>query len=204
MGRRGMLTTRLSADALQDCNSHLKALEKLWTQPLGAHRGDIIARLTLVLGHLARAVVGDREHLIQPNGPTHPSALRAIQVMEARLSYPWTLKELADEVNVSSSYLLRVFRSSTGLPPMAYLARRRGETAAELLLHSDDSVSQIGSAVGWPDQNYFARRFKAQFGLSASSYRTRFVHTVRQLQRAPENTMSPDGGGQASRRVGEE
>jgi len=32
-----------------------------------------------------------------------------------------------------------------------------------MLLHGDESMSEIGQAVGWPDQNYFARRFKAHF-----------------------------------------
>jgi transcriptional regulator GlxA family with amidase domain len=69
------------------------------------------------------------------------------------------------------------------MPPMAYLARRRVEKAAGLLLHTDQPVTQIGRSVGWPDQNYFARRFKAHFGLSATTYRSRFADTTQQLQR---------------------
>ena len=68
---------------------------------------------------------------------------------------------------------------------MAYLARRRVETAAGLLLHTDQPVTQIGRSVGWPDQNYFARRFKAHFGLSATIYRSRFADSARQLQPWP-------------------
>ena len=30
-------------------------------------------------------------------------------------------------------------------------------------------------AVGWPDQSGFARRFKAHYGLSATTYRKRFA-----------------------------
>jgi AraC family L-rhamnose operon transcriptional activator RhaR len=28
--------------------------------------------------------------------------------------------------------------------------------------------------VGWPDPNYFARRFRSHFGLSATTFRERF------------------------------
>jgi AraC family transcriptional regulator, L-rhamnose operon transcriptional activator RhaR len=63
---------------------------------------------------------------------------------------------------------------------MAYLARRRVQMAAALLLHTDRPVTQVGRSVGWPDQNYFARRFKAHFGLSASTYRSRFADSARQ------------------------
>jgi len=58
---------------------------------------------------------------------------------------------------------------------MAYLAQVRAEHAAVMLLHSDEPVTSIGRAVGWPDQNYFARRFKAHYGLSATTYRKRFA-----------------------------
>ena len=79
-----------------------------------------------------------------------------------------TSRELAEQLHLSPSYLLRLFKSSTGMPPTAYLARRRVETAAGLLLHTTQPVTQ-------PDQNYFARHFKAHFGLSATSYRNRFA-----------------------------
>ena len=44
-----------------------------------------------------------------------------------------------------------------------------------MLLHSDQRVTCIGRDLGWPDQNYFARRFKAHYGLSATTYRARFA-----------------------------
>ena len=56
---------------------------------------------------------------------------------------------------------------------MAFLSRHRVELAATALLHSDQPINRIGESVGWPDQNYFARRFKAHFGVSARTYRAR-------------------------------
>jgi transcriptional regulator GlxA family with amidase domain len=73
------------------------------------------------------------------------------------------------------------FKETAGLPPIAYLHQQRAELAASLLLHTEQSVAQIAEAVGWPDPNYFARRFKSHFGLSASDYRSGFSHNAIRL-----------------------
>ena len=76
---------------------------------------------------------------------------------------------------------------------MAYLAQLRAEHAAMLLLHSDQPVTCIGREVGWPDQNYFARRFKAHYGLSATTYRRRFAPGAARLH-AGELSAVQDSG----------
>jgi AraC family L-rhamnose operon transcriptional activator RhaR len=65
---------------------------------------------------------------------------------------------------------------------MAYLNRHRVEVAASLLLHTDEPVTHIGNSVGWADQNLFARRFKAHYGMSATTYRARFSHDAARLK----------------------
>lgn len=104
--------------------------------------------------------------------PAHPAVLAAISLLEASAAHQWTLDELADGVSLDPSYLVRLFKSGVGMPPMAYLNRHRAERAAYLLLRTDRSVSRIGAEVGWADPSYFARRFKACFGISASAYRS--------------------------------
>ena len=105
---------------------------------------------------------------------THPAVLDAMRLMEADPARHWTLTDLAGELHLAPGYLVRLFKSVTGLPPMAYLSRHRVELAADRLLHTELPISRIGESVGWPDQNYFARRFKSHYGLSASVYRQRF------------------------------
>ncbi|ADB32636.1 transcriptional regulator, AraC family [Kribbella flavida DSM 17836] len=172
--RRGMLTTHLDAGTLAELLDHLDGLEQLRDHPVSLHRGDIVGRLSLVLSCLARAVADAGDS--RGDGHTHPAVLDAMRRMEARPAYQWTLTELADELHLAPGYLVRLFKSATGLPPMAYLSRHRVELAAHRLLHTDEPISRIGEAVGWPDQNYFARRFKSHFGLSASNYRALFSH----------------------------
>ena len=181
-----MLTTRLSPGALEECKVHLAALDALRHQPVAQHRGDIVGRLALLFSHLGRAVEQTHRPLPGPAGPAHPAIGQAIgqamRLLEDRLAYRWTLTELAEQLHLAPGYLVRLFKAATGLPPMAYLARLRAEHAATLLLHSDQPITCIGQAVGWPDQNYFARRFKAHYGLTATTYRARFATGAIHLQ----------------------
>jgi AraC family L-rhamnose operon transcriptional activator RhaR len=122
------------------------------------------------------------EHPPDQIGQTHPAVADAMRMMEARPAHPWTLTELAAELHLAPGYLVRLFKSATGLPPMAFLSRHRVEVAAVQLLHTDSPICRIGESVGWPDQNYFARRFRAHYGLSASAYRARFSHNAVRLR----------------------
>jgi AraC family L-rhamnose operon transcriptional activator RhaR len=182
MQRRGMLTTRLDAGALEECVTHLDGLARLRGRPVVQHRADIIGRLSLFLGHLARAAAIDRGDVPGSEARTHPAVLAAMRLLESRLAHRWTLDELAAELHLTPRYVVRLFKGATGLPPMAYLAQHRVEKAAFLLLHTDRPITQVGRAVGWADQNYFARRFKAHYGLTATTYRQRFTHNTSTLR----------------------
>ena len=135
------------------------------------HRGDV-DRPAVAVPELRRA--NRRGSRRTAAVSTHPAVVDAMRMMEADPARYWTLTELAGELHLAPGYLVRLFKSATGLPPMAYLSRHRVELAADRLLHTDLPINRIGESVGWPDQNYFARRFKSHYGLSASAYRQRF------------------------------
>ncbi|WP_203840365.1 helix-turn-helix transcriptional regulator [Winogradskya humida] len=194
MHRRGMLTAALDQAELAECVVHLRALDELRARPAHAHRGDLVGRLTLFLSCLSRAVDRSRTQSDgDPAGPVHPAVTSAIKLMEEDLSRHWTLTELAGRLGLSAGYLVRIFKATTGLPPVAYLARHRVETAAGRLLHTDDPITQIAQSVGWPDQNYFARRFRAHYGLTATTYRARFTSGTIRLGETGRPVVGPDG-----------
>ncbi|MEU0569902.1 AraC family transcriptional regulator [Nonomuraea sp. NPDC005983] len=171
--RRGLLTTHLDDVELGRCVGYLEALDRLRALHLDKHRADVIGWLSLFLGQLSRTATAGQDEMAHGT-VTHPTVLRVMGLLEGDPAHDWTLAELSRTVALSPAYLVRLFRSATGLPPMAYLARLRVETASDLLLRTDDPVTAIARAVGWPDQSYFARRFKSYFGLSATVYRNRF------------------------------
>ncbi|MFY9775035.1 MAG: AraC family transcriptional regulator [Trebonia sp.] len=171
---RGMLTAALDPAAFGECLDHLDALAALRDRPRHRHRGDVIGRLSLLFSQLGQAVARTGQALDEA-GAVHPAVGQAMLLLEADFARSWTLAELADEAHLTPGHMVRLFKAATGLPPMAYLAQVRAEHAAVLLLHSAEPITGIGRAVGWPDQNYFARRFKAHYGLSATTYRKRFA-----------------------------
>ncbi len=172
---RGMLMMTLDPAVFGECLTHLNALAALRSCPQERHRGDIIGRLSLPFSQLGQVAAPAVRKLPGDPGSTHPAVGRAMRLLEADLARHWTLADLADDLHLTPGHLVRLFKETTGLPPMAYLAQVRAEHAAVLLLHSDEPITGIGRAVGWPDQNYFARRFKAHYGLSATTYRKRFA-----------------------------
>ncbi|MEV3939094.1 AraC family transcriptional regulator [Glycomyces sp. NPDC049804] len=167
-GGSGQSDGRLEGEALEECIGHLDALGALDAQ---SRRADAVGRLTLVLGFAARALI---ERSAEGPG-VHPGVNAAARLLEARFDETWTLEDLGSELHLSPGYLARIFKAAMGLPPMAYLARHRVETAAGLLLGTDLPVGQIARRVGVADQNLFARRFREHAGMSPTAYRKRFA-----------------------------
>ena len=172
---RGMLMTTLAPAVFGECLTHLDALSALRNQPQEWRRAEIVGRLSLLFSQIGQVVA--RAGGLAPGNPgtAHPAVGCAIRLMEADLARRWTLTDLAEDLHLTPGHLVRLFKKATGLPPMAYLGQVRAEHAAMLLLGSAEPISEIGRNVGWPDQNHFARRFKAHYGLSATTYRKRFV-----------------------------
>ncbi len=85
-----------------------------------------------------------------------------------------TLKELATKCNLSESRFSHLFTELFGISPKQYIMNVRMENAKELLLDSDMSILEIGSAVGLDDQNYFSRIFKKHCGLSPTEFRNEY------------------------------
>ncbi len=103
-----------------------------------------------------------------------PTVRQALLVMSDEPAAAWTMSALARCVDVSVPHLHRRFTAEMGTSPMAWLARTRVELAASMLIQDGRSVSEIGQRVGWPDPNYFSRRFRELSGDSPSEYRRRF------------------------------
>ena len=111
--------------------------------------------------------------------PTQPSERAAGPVetatayIQTHLAQPISVPQLAAAVNLSPSHFSRLFRSSTGLSPHAYIVQRRIDDAKHLLLTTDLTVKEIACRTGYRSEVNFIVSFTKKAGLSPSVFRTR-------------------------------
>lgn len=85
-----------------------------------------------------------------------------------------TVQNLADELNVSASYLSDMLRSLTGLNTQQHIHNRLIETAKEILSTTDLSVSEIAYQMGFEYPQSFTRLFKSKTNQTPLEFRQSF------------------------------
>lgn len=94
-----------------------------------------------------------------------------ISRVNADLTFDLSLKTLAQELNVSASYLSALFRRETGMSLTEYVNNCRVTQAKRLLLSSDLPIKDIALRCGLSDMYYFSRLFKRMTGTTPKAYR---------------------------------
>lgn len=93
------------------------------------------------------------------------------QYIKDNYSAKITVKDLAQKAAVSDSHFYSVFKKATGLSPIAYLNNYRLSIAADNLLKSDRTITEIAGSVGIFDPIYFNKMFRKAYQMSPSKYR---------------------------------
>lgn len=99
------------------------------------------------------------------------AVVRMIEYMRNNYMKPITLDTIAQQVSMSREYICRLFKSDTGMPPMAYLQHIRIFNAKSMLLTTSLTVEEIAAACGYENVNYFYSVFKKACGVTPSQYR---------------------------------
>ncbi len=79
--------------------------------------------------------------------------------------------DLAKIFFISENHFCRLFKKTVGISAIDYINEYRVSKAEILLRTTDLAITQIASAVGFEDANYFSRVFKRIKQLSPSQYR---------------------------------
>jgi AraC-like DNA-binding protein len=96
---------------------------------------------------------------------------RALALLHANPSGPWTIASLARGVALSRSAFAGKFSDLMGEPPLRYLTRLRIDAAARRLCSSDEKLSAIAVASGYESVTAFTRAFRRHMGMTPGEYR---------------------------------
>ena len=82
-----------------------------------------------------------------------------------------SVKELADYVGLSSTYLQKLFQENMDSTAYEFITRIRIERAKNLILRTNFSISAISKEVGYKSEQAFIGNFKKHFGMSPDIYK---------------------------------
>lgn len=82
-----------------------------------------------------------------------------------------TIQYFAEKNNLSSNYLSDLVRKVTGISSKKHINNLVLRKAKEMLLGSNNSVSEIAYSLGFNYPHYFTRFFKLKTGITPSNYR---------------------------------
>ncbi|SFR81409.1 helix-turn-helix domain-containing protein [Anaeromicropila populeti] len=89
-----------------------------------------------------------------------------------------TIKTLSELVNLSTSYLSRLFKKEAGVTLSDYIQNKKIETAQNMLIYSDFTPAQIASVLAFPNQSYFTEIFRKKTGITPKKYQTLYFRNI--------------------------
>lgn len=111
------------------------------------------------------------EKIPLPIKPYSQEVLQAISYIQSNLTLQLSGEQIAQAIFISPSRLHKRFKAETGLTLGAYQDKLIFARASQLLADQHLSIKEISQQLGFCDQYYFSRRFKAQTNMTPSCYR---------------------------------
>lgn len=96
---------------------------------------------------------------------------RAITIIHFDLNTDLSLKSLAEQLNVTPSYLSALFKKECGCTLTDYVNDRRLDYALHLLTNTNMQIQNVAFESGIQDVNYFIRLFKRRTKMTPTQYR---------------------------------
>lgn len=143
----------------------------------GDEQGDLLA-----LGHMYFFLAELLEECGAQGKENNVAALyvrQATEYIREHYASMVSVDAICQRLNISRSYLYKLFKRYYGESPSSYITRFRLEKARELLNMQRYVVNEVSEMVGFSDPSYFTKRFRMVYGVTPREYGKR-MHKEKQ------------------------
>lgn len=178
----GKIMTCAGSTAATDLMLHLIRAE---------HGGPLVGEISdNIMHHPVRPANAPQRKTLGRGLETLPSGVRAaIDLIEANISEPLAVPDIAARVGISQRQLERQFNRTMGCSVVQFGLLLRLQHARVLLISTDLGVREISAASGFNSLSHFAYAFRKCFGRRPSEYRNAW----------PEQEQAPSWPGTLSK-----
>ncbi len=153
----------------------IELLEKMLREQEHAKKlyGDmLLSLLTQVLVHLIRLSDAPVNILKNTHCITNENEIirRAQQYISAHIQNRLTVPLVAQNTDVSTSYLTALFRKHLQISPGEYIRRIKLQQSKQMIREGNLNFTEIAQALHYSTIHHFSRQFKESFGITPSQY----------------------------------
>ena len=116
----------------------------------------------------------------QPAGSSYSSSVHkayskavsdCIEYIYLHLHEQISVRHLAEVAGLSECYLITRFQKEVGMTPAKWIQDRKIETAKNLLIYTNQTVTEIGALLGFSSSSHFVSVFRARAGSTPLVFR---------------------------------
>jgi AraC family transcriptional regulator, glycine betaine-responsive activator len=163
---RGKIITASGGTAAADLMLHLIGKE---------HGEDLATEVAdqMVYNAVREGTAAQRVSIQSRHGMRNEHLKRTIAIMEAAIENPMSPSLIAEELGISTRQLERLFGRYLNSTPKHYFMEMRLHRAQNLLVQSEQSVTEIAMACGFQATSHFSKVYRAYFGRSPIAQRAK-------------------------------
>ncbi|UIJ91795.1 GlxA family transcriptional regulator [Sinorhizobium meliloti] len=145
----------------------------------GDHGGELAALIAeqMVYNAVREADATQRVSVRSRYGTANEKLVRAIHFIEENIEAPLSNSNVAKRLGISARQLERLFERYLKTTPRRYILEARLQRARNLLMQSEEGVTEIAIACGFLSPSRFSKLYRVRYGTSPAKQRATLYQT---------------------------